>query len=199
MQGQDKYPCRTAVDQRAEQTINGDAKTSGGMKYFESDPGLILKWTLNRSTLARNTEALYNLADINCSEDIYKALGPSHVLKREQLIEKLISVMTEEFLNPFDESLDSVVLYSLSSGIPVAKEMVVQILGVKEVGQTRYQNFLQTRLRPLQKSLDFPGKSREKGWKFFQAFLGFHGFLKAEKKGKNPGKGWILFQAFSLR
>ena len=52
---------------------------------------------------------------------------------------------------------------------------------------------------PYKKSLDFPGKSREKGWKFFQAFLGFHGFLKAEKKGKNPGKGWILFQAFSLR
>ena len=40
---------------------------------------------------------------------------------------------------------------------------------------------------PYKKSLDFPGKSREKGWKFFQAFLGFHGFLKAEKKGKNPG------------
>ena len=55
--------------------------------------------------------------------------------------------MTEEFLNPFDESLDSGELYNLSSGIPVAKEMVDQILGVKEVGQTCYQNFFQTRLR----------------------------------------------------
>ena len=53
--------------------------------------------------------------------------------------------MTDEFLNPFDESLDSGELYSLSSGTPVAKEMVDQILGVKEVGQTCFQNFLQTR------------------------------------------------------
>ena len=57
VQGQDKYPCRTAVDQRGEQTINRDAKTSGGVKYFASDPRSILKWTLNRSTQARNTQA----------------------------------------------------------------------------------------------------------------------------------------------
>ena len=65
VQGQDKYPCRTAVDQGAEQTINLDAKTSGGIKYFASDPSSVLKWTLNRSTQARNTQALYDLADVN--------------------------------------------------------------------------------------------------------------------------------------
>ena len=42
------------------------------------------------------------------------------------MVAKLINVMTEEFLNPFDESLDSGELYNLSSGIPVAKEMVDQ-------------------------------------------------------------------------
>ena len=147
MQGQDRYPCRTAVDQRSEQTINRDAKTSGGIKYFASDPRSILKWTLNRSTQARNTQARYDLADINCSEDVYKALRPSHILKSEQLAEKLINVMTEEFLNPFDESLDSGELYNLSSGIPLTKEMVNQILGVKEIGQTCYQNLLHTRLQ----------------------------------------------------
>ena len=30
VQGQEKYLCRTAVDQRGEQTIKRDAKTSGG-------------------------------------------------------------------------------------------------------------------------------------------------------------------------
>ena len=69
VQGQDEYPCRTAVDERGEQTINRDAKTSGGIKYFASDPRSILKWTLNRSTQARNTQALYDLADSNYSED----------------------------------------------------------------------------------------------------------------------------------
>ena len=64
MQGQEKYLCRTAIDQRGEQTINRDAKTSGGIKYFASDPNAILKWTLNRSAQAKNTEALYDLANI---------------------------------------------------------------------------------------------------------------------------------------
>ena len=71
-------------------------KTSGGIKYFASDPRSILKWTLNRSTQARNTEALYDLADINCSEDVYKSLHPSHFLKSEELVKILINVMTEE-------------------------------------------------------------------------------------------------------
>ena len=81
--GQDKYPCLTAVDQRGEQTVNRDAKTSDGIKYFASDPGATLKWTLNCSTQARNTQARYNLAEIICSEDVYKALRLSHILKSE--------------------------------------------------------------------------------------------------------------------
>ena len=53
VQGQEKYLCRTAIDQRGEQTINRDAKTSGGIKYFATDPNAIVKWTLNRSTQAK--------------------------------------------------------------------------------------------------------------------------------------------------
>ena len=64
VQGQEKYPCRVAIDQRGEQTISRDAKVSGGIKYFASDPNSILKWTLNRSAQAKHTEALYGLADI---------------------------------------------------------------------------------------------------------------------------------------
>ena len=56
------YVCRTVIDQHEEQTINRDAKTSGGIKYFASDPNAILKWTLNWSAQAKNTEALYDLA-----------------------------------------------------------------------------------------------------------------------------------------
>ena len=50
-------------------------------------------------------------------------------VKSEQLVEKLINVMTEEFSNPFYESLSSGELFNLSSGISMAKEMVVRILG----------------------------------------------------------------------
>ena len=53
VQGQEKYLCRTAIDQRGEQMINRNAKTFGGIKYFALDPNAILKWTLNRSAQAK--------------------------------------------------------------------------------------------------------------------------------------------------
>ena len=43
-------------------------------------------WAMNRSTQARHTETLHDLADINCSEDVYKAFRPSDILKSEQLV-----------------------------------------------------------------------------------------------------------------
>ena len=48
VQAQDRYRLRTAVDQRGEQTINCDAKTSGGIGSFVTSSSAVLKWCLNR-------------------------------------------------------------------------------------------------------------------------------------------------------
>ncbi len=53
VQAQDRYPCRIAIDQRGEQTINRDAKVSGGIKFFASDENAVMKWTLNRAVQAK--------------------------------------------------------------------------------------------------------------------------------------------------
>ena len=73
VQAQDRYPARTPMDQRGEQTINRDAKTAGDIKFFASDQNAILKWTLNCSAQAENTAALYRLADVKKSDKEYKA------------------------------------------------------------------------------------------------------------------------------
>ncbi|KAG1685941.1 hypothetical protein GQR58_008889 [Nymphon striatum] len=119
VQGQDRYKCRIAIDQRGEQTINKDAKVSGGIKYFASDENAILKWTLNRSAQAKNTNALMALADVNSSDEGYKSNRPSQILKSENFVENIMNIMTEEYINPFDESLEKDCLYNLSSGIQV--------------------------------------------------------------------------------
>ena len=36
VQAQEKYSLRTSIDQRGEQTINRDPKTSGGVKAFST-------------------------------------------------------------------------------------------------------------------------------------------------------------------
>ena len=147
VQGQEKYLCRTAIDQRGEQTINRDAKTSGGIKYFASDPNAILKWTLNRSAQAKNTEALYDLASIRSSELVYKFLRPSNIMKSENFVEKVTKVMTIEYLNPFDVKLDPENLYNLSSGVPVEASLAEEILSVKQLGEKCYKDFVDNRIR----------------------------------------------------
>ena len=84
MQAQDRYMLRTAIDQRGKQTINRDAKTTGGIKSFSFNDFSVLKWTLNRSKKARNTTDLLSLAGIKSSLDMYKSLRPSQILKSEE-------------------------------------------------------------------------------------------------------------------
>ena len=156
VQGQEKYSCRVAIGQRGEQTINRDAKVSGGIKYFASDPNSILKWTLNRSAQAKDTEALYGLADIKAPDDIYKSNRPSQITKSEEFVAKIQSVLSTEYVNPFSESLDKESLYNLSSGIPLKSTLTDEILRVKEIGEQCYSDFVDKRIKSTSKKIHDP-------------------------------------------
>ena len=54
VQAQSRYMLRTAIDQRGDQAINRDAKTTGGIKSFSFSDSSVLKWTLNRSEQEHN-------------------------------------------------------------------------------------------------------------------------------------------------
>ena len=73
VQGQDKYPLRTAIDQRGEQTLNRDAKVSGGITSFAVDHTCVSKWTLNRSSTAQITNNLKQFVGIKNSDDVFWA------------------------------------------------------------------------------------------------------------------------------
>ena len=92
VQAQDKYPLRTAVDQRGEQTLNKDAKSGGGIINFASNEAAVLKWTLNRPKQAENTRALIELSGLNVEQSLYKPLRPSQVLKSEAKVQNAIKV-----------------------------------------------------------------------------------------------------------
>ena len=82
IQGQERYPLRTAVDQRGEQTPNRDAKTSGGIMSFAGNIDAVTKWTLNRSAQAKVTGELKRLTGIEGAQDSYKQSRPHHIVKR---------------------------------------------------------------------------------------------------------------------
>ena len=78
VQAQERYAVRTAIDQRGEQTINRDAKSSGGISQFAAKESNVMKWTLNRSEAAANVAALYEMTALTESHTIYKHLRPTN-------------------------------------------------------------------------------------------------------------------------
>ena len=138
---------RTAIDQRGIQTINRDAKTTGGIKSFSFSDSSVLKWTLNRSEQARNTAELLSLAGMKSSLDMYKPLRPSQILRSEETVKNVVSVLSNEHINPFCSYLDKDQLFNLSSGAPINDSSAVeQILNIRKVGKDHYNEFKKNRL-----------------------------------------------------
>ena len=162
VQAQDRYKLRTAIDQRGEQSINRDAKTTGGIKSFAVDNTSVLKWTLNRSEQAQNTAELLSMAGIQSASDIYKPLRPSQILKSEVMVTNVVNVLSSEYINPFDSGLDKDYLVSLSSGVPLQdKEAVERILSLRKVGEESYNDFKRDRLSRKKIKFHHPIKRNE--------------------------------------
>ena len=148
VQGQDKYPLRISVDQRGEQTINRDAKTTGGIKAFSTLGDSVSKWCLNRAEQARNTRELQNLCGLSTDTGIYKPCRPSQIIKCEKLVQSTMRVLMEEYINPFDIFLEKDMLINLSSGMPLNEEATDFLLSSPTLGQEDlYKQFVEDRLK----------------------------------------------------
>ena len=79
----------------------------------------ILKWTLNCPYQAENTQSLYEMADIKRSTEDYKCTRPSEIIKSERKVAKVKEVLANEFLNPYDPTLDQEYHFNIGSGTQV--------------------------------------------------------------------------------
>ena len=67
------------------------------------------------------------LADVNTFEEGYKSNRPSSIIKTENCVQKVINVLTDEYINLFANSLGKESLYNLCSGLPVESEIATGI------------------------------------------------------------------------
>ena len=95
-QGQHRYPLRTAIDQRGEQTLNKDAKSTSGIKSFASSSHSVTKWTLNRASQASITAKLKKFSNITKSDEIYKPLRPHQIVKSEKWTASLQNTISQD-------------------------------------------------------------------------------------------------------
>ena len=147
VQAQDKCPLRTSIDQRGEQTMNRDAKITGGIKAFTTKEYSILKWSLTRSNQARHTRELQNLCGLSTDPGIYKPCRPSQILTTEKLVQEVIRVFREDYINTFAIGIDKNTLVNKSSGKPLKEEATEFLLSCSMVGKEKYKDFVNTQLR----------------------------------------------------
>ena len=146
VQGQDRYCLHIAIDQRGEQTLNRDAKTSGGIKAFSTNDESVTKWCLNPSEKAKNTKALYDLCGLDAGSNTYKLCRPSQILKTEELVQAVMNTLMNENVNPFDVLLKKDELVCLSSGVPLNSEATEFLLSSYAPGKERRDEFVKTQI-----------------------------------------------------
>ena len=119
VQSQNRYPLRTAIDMRGEQTLNRDAKTSGGITYFSSSSSSVQKWAMNRSDAAQSKGALRKMAGLSDPNTIYKSLRPLQILTAERKVSNVTNVIENDYINPFGLQIDKENLLNIGSGVSV--------------------------------------------------------------------------------
>ena len=106
-----------AVDLTGEQGYMRDAKTAGGMTPFQTSKATVLKWVRSRPFQAKFTEALRDMANIDRTADNQKkCLRPSEIIKSNEIVNRIIHCMEQQFSSPFDDAFDHDKLYNLVSG-----------------------------------------------------------------------------------
>ena len=81
------------------------------------------------------------------SDEEYKVNRPSSILASERRVDRVIEVLSCEYVNLLDPVLENECLYNLSSGVAVDSELAGQILSIKESGEEFYKDFIDDRLK----------------------------------------------------
>ena len=101
-----KYIGWQAIDLAGEQTYMKSAKTAGGVTRFANQPETVAKWVMNRPFQSEFNEALREYCDLSKSmNNIKKCLRLSEIKKSNCLVIKIMDAFCNQFINPFDPSL----------------------------------------------------------------------------------------------
>ena len=96
VQLQARYDLQTTVDQQGEQSLNKDAITIGGFRWFFADKDAVTKWTMGRADQARNFNFFLQMCNIRGQYNEYKSTRPSQILKSESGKGNVVTVLENE-------------------------------------------------------------------------------------------------------
>ena len=154
-----------------QQSIVKDSKSTNrviiGISWQES---ATLKWYLTvhiRGTILRNSKQFCDLNDIE--EPIYRSLNKPSIIKDEQDIQSITSVITDRFRNPFWISVDREgcerpdLLINMATGVVASEEVTKDLLTYKEIGRKALEDY--TKIKIQNQSVSVTNQLRGWIWK----------------------------------
>lgn len=121
------------------------------------------------------------MAGVGHGSRTYKPLRPSQIIKSEKRVQSVMRVITEDFINPFNEDIaDKDKLYNLSSGVPIEDDDSIKMLQIPTKGTELYEEFRTQRI--ITKNVDFHTPiTRNK----FTSFKSLRKVIKTNTKSSN--------------
>ncbi|XP_041981090.1 uncharacterized protein LOC121736526 [Aricia agestis] len=133
---------RIPVDLTLEQTINGEAaRKLIGIIHMTNSVAARQRWAINHSARARIISHVLKTAGLAKNQDITSELKSSRIRKSHQQVEKFTRTL-QQYMNPFDNSLDADKLYNITTGEAAAQNITDFLLNVESRGETLRNNFI---------------------------------------------------------
>ena len=95
---------------------------------------MVLKWF----RASKKYKCFEGPCGISTDVDYYKACRPSQIFKSEELVDRIVTVLSEDYINPFRIEIDQTKLMNPSSGSPVSNELADEILFIPENSRKLY-------------------------------------------------------------
>ena len=105
----------------------------GDIILFANNRQTILKWNLNRPYQTKFFEELTEMSGYSRkSTDQRKMLLPKEIEQSHLMVEEVVKVLEETFLNLFSDDLDKNQLYNIVSGKTVSTDIKDSLITIEE-------------------------------------------------------------------
>ena len=99
-------------------------------------PETVAKWVLSRPFQTKLLESLFGICGKSRTmSNPRKCLRVSEIKRSNTMVEKVINVISDHIINPFEKDLVQGNLFSLISGVSVNEDIAVSLLSIKEIGK----------------------------------------------------------------
>ena len=90
---------------------------------------------------SKKYKTLKDLCGISTDVDYKPCIRTSQILKSNELLDKIVTFLSKDYINPFRVEIHQTKLVNLSSGLPVGDDLTDEILSIPENSLKLYSQF----------------------------------------------------------